>query len=64
MVILLLKEMLIDGVIYVTYIYTKVATGDVEVIPPKTGVNQPFQSKEETKISSLNYYKKEEEEFI
>lgn len=54
----------IDGVIYVTYIYTKVATGDVEVIPPKTGVNQPFQSKGETKISSLNYYKKEEEEFI
>lgn len=54
----------IDGVIYVTYIYTKVATGDVEVTPPKTGVNQPSIPKEKTKIASINYNKKEEEEFI
>lgn len=39
----------IDEVIYVTYIYTKVVTGDVERIPLKVRVNQPFQSQEETK---------------
>lgn len=45
-------------------IYTKVVTGDVEVIPPRTEVNQPFQSQEEKKISSVNYCRKEEKEFI
>lgn len=48
----------IDGVIYVTYIYTKVATGDVEVIPPKTGVGD---SSRKLPSPTLKIYKKEEE---
>lgn len=52
----------IDGTIYVTYIYVKVASGDVEILPPKTGVDK--NTDREVNLSTFSIYKKEEEEFI
>ena len=43
---------------YITYYYTKVATGDVEVTPPKTGVGD---SSRKLPSPTLKIYKKEEE---
>ena len=44
---------------YVTYYYTKyTGSGDVEVVPPKTGVGEEVTS---VQVCSLNLYKKEDE---